>query len=157
MGQSPNRVSKKNKEESRLSNEEWRRYFTGHWDFAGCKQGEHTAMFPDELPLRLIKMFSFVGEIILDPFLGSGTTSKVARRLRRNSIGYEINKSFLPIIEDKINKNSPSLFDREDVIEIIRQSSSKNDDNNHLLKIGENNKTINNRINHPEYWKELRA
>ena len=114
-------------------------------------------MFPDELPLRLIKMFSFVGEIILDPFLGSGTTSKVARRLRRNSIGYEINKSFLPIIEDKINKNSPSLFDREDVIEIIRQSSSKNDDNNHLLKIGENNKTINNRINHPEYWKELRA
>jgi len=48
-------------------------------------------MFPDELPRRLIRMFSFVGDTILDPFLGSGTTVKVALELGRNAIGYEIN------------------------------------------------------------------
>src|SRR4030042_2332840 len=91
LGKSPNNVSVEIKEQSRLSNEEWRKYFTGHWNFAGEKQNGHVAMFPDELPHRLIKMFSFVGEIILDPFLGSGTTIKTAKELERNSIGYEIN------------------------------------------------------------------
>ena len=156
LGQSPNRVSKEIKEESKLSNEEWRKYFTGHWNFAGCKQDKHIAMFPDELPKRLIRMFSFVGEIVLDPFLGSGTTSRVARKLKRNSIGYEINKDFLPIIEDKIGKNKPSLFDQKDIIEIICQNEKK-ENNNHLVKIGkDNNRTINNRIRHPEYWKTLK-
>lgn len=155
LGQLPNQVSKEIKEKSKLSNEEWRKYFTGHWNFAGCKQDKHIAMFPDELPSRLIKMFSFIDEIVLDPFLGSGTTSKVARKLKRNSIGYEINKSFLPIIEDKIEKNKQSLFDKRDVIEVICQNNKK-EINNHLVKIGENNKIINNRIRHPEYWKTLK-
>jgi len=52
-------------------------------------------MFPEELPKRLIKMFSFAGDTILDPFLGSGTTSLAAENLERNSVGYEINKKFL--------------------------------------------------------------
>jgi len=111
-------------------------------------------MFLEELPRRLIKMFSFVDETVLDPFLGSGTTSRIARKLKRNSIGYEINKGFLPIIEDKIGKNKPSLFDQRDVIEVIYQNNKK--DNNHLVKIGRNNKTINNRIRHPEYWRTLK-
>jgi len=111
-------------------------------------------MFPEELPRRLIKMFSFVDETVLDPFLGSGTTSRIARKLKRNSIGYEINKGFLPIIEDKIGKNKPSLFDQRDVIEVIYQNNKKS--NNHLVKIGRNNKTINNRIRHPEYWRTLK-
>lgn len=156
LGQSPNQVSKEIKEESKLSNEEWRKYFTGHWNFAGCKQDKHIAMFPDELPQRLIKMFSFVEEIILDPFLGSGTTSKIARKLKRNSTGYEINKDFLPIIEDKIGKNKPSLFDQNDVVEIIYQKKEK-ENNNQSVKIDKNNKIINNRIRNPEYWKELKT
>ena len=155
LGQSPNQVSKETKEESKLSNEEWRKYFTGHWNFAGCKQDKHLAMFPDELPRRLIKMFSFVNETVLDPFLGSGTTSRVSRRLKRNSVGYEINKEFLSIIEDKIGKNKPSLFDQRDIVEVIYQNNKK-ESNNHSVKIGENNKTINNRIRHPEYWKTLK-
>ena len=60
------------------------------------------AAFPDELPYRLIKMFSFLGETVLDPFLGSGTTSKIAKELGRNSIGYEINERLVPIIKAKI-------------------------------------------------------
>jgi len=59
-------------------------------------------MFPEELPKRLIKMFSFVGDTVLDPFLGSGTTCLAARNLGRNSIGYEINKDFLPVIKNKV-------------------------------------------------------
>jgi site-specific DNA-methyltransferase (adenine-specific) len=59
-------------------------------------------MFPEELPRRLIKMFSFPSETILDPFLGSGTTSLAAKNLNRNSVGYEINTDFLPIIAEKV-------------------------------------------------------
>ena len=60
-------------------------------------------MFPEELPKRLIKMFSFAGETVLDPFLGSGTTSLAAMNLERNSIGYEINQNFAPVIQNKLN------------------------------------------------------
>ena len=156
LGQSRCCVTKEMKGKSRLSNEEWRKYFTGHWNFAGCKQDKHIAMFPDELPRRLIKMFSFVGENILDPFLGSGTTSKVARELKRNSIGYEINKDFLPIIENKIGKNKPSMFNQDDVIEIILQNKKENS-NIEGSRNRKNSKSINNRIHHPEYWKTLKA
>jgi len=93
------------KEKSILTNEEWNTCFSGHWNFAGAKQDKHLAMFPDELPRRLIKMFSFVGETVLDPFAGSGTTAKIARELERNSVSYEINPEFIPIIEDKIGIN----------------------------------------------------
>lgn len=101
LGEAP-KASKANKEESRLTIKEWNTYFTGHWNFAGVKQDKHLAMFPEELPKRLVKMFSFAGETILDPFLGSGTTSLAAKNLGRNSIGYEINKGFLPLIKEKI-------------------------------------------------------
>ncbi|AJC74251.1 DNA methylase N-4 [Pseudothermotoga hypogea DSM 11164 = NBRC 106472] len=90
------------KEMSKLSKEEWKEYFQGHWRFNGEKQVGHEAMFPEELPRRLIKMFSFVGDIVLDPFLGSGTTVKVALSLNRNVIGYEINKEFLNVMREKI-------------------------------------------------------
>lgn len=96
------KVSKEIKEKSIMTNEEWKEYFNGHWYFTGAKQDKHIAMFPEELPRRLIKMFSFYGETVLDPFTGSGTTSLAAANLGRNSIGYEINSSFAKIIEDKI-------------------------------------------------------
>ena len=72
----------------------------------GVKQMGHIAMFPEELPKRLIKMFSFVGETVFDPFAGSGTTLLAAKNLNRNSIGYEINKDFAPIIGEKIRYKS---------------------------------------------------
>jgi len=96
------KVSKEIKEQLKLTDEEWNQYFTGHWNFFGEKQDKHLAMFPEELPRRLIKMFSFIGDIILDPFLGSGMTSLAAKNLGRNSIGYEINEDFLPIIKEKL-------------------------------------------------------
>jgi DNA modification methylase len=62
---------------------------------------EGIAAFPEEIPWRLIKLFTFVGETVLDPFLGSGTTMKVAKQLGRNSIGYEIDLELKPVIMKK--------------------------------------------------------
>lgn len=108
-------VGKNEKELSKLSVAEWNEYFAGHWNFPGEKQDKHLAMFPEELPRRLIRMFSFVGETVLDPFLGSGTTSMAAKRLQRCSIGYEINASFLPVIRRKLGVEQASLLDRSHV------------------------------------------
>jgi len=101
LGDAP-KPSKEQKELSVMTAEEWNTYFAGHWNFSGARQTGHIAMFPEELPRRLIKMFSFAGETILDPFAGSGTTSLAARNLERNSIGYEINPDFIPVIKEKL-------------------------------------------------------
>jgi DNA modification methylase len=99
----PPKVSREIREKSKLTLEEWNEYFYGHWNFSGERQDKHLAMFPEELPKRLIKMFSFVGDTVLDPFLGSGTTCLAASNMGRNSVGYEINKDFLPIIKEKLS------------------------------------------------------
>lgn len=98
------------KQKSAMTKEEWKEYFSSHWNFGGAKQTEHIAMFPEELPKRLIKMFSFVGETVFDPFAGSGTTSLAAKNLDRNSIGYEINKEFKTIIEEKLSVNQMNII-----------------------------------------------
>ena len=106
------------KANSAMTNEEWNTYFNGHWYFNGAKQDKHLAMFPEELPRRLIKMFSFPDETVLDPFMGSGTTALAAKKLSRNSIGYEINTEFLPLIKGKIGNDE--LFLKSE-IEIGKQ------------------------------------
>jgi site-specific DNA-methyltransferase (adenine-specific) len=132
-GKSP-KVSKEIKEKSKLSKEEWNEYFTGHWNFPGEKQDKHLAMFPEELPKRLIKMFSFVGDKVLDPFLGSGTTSLVAKNLHRNSIGYEINEYFLPIIKEKLGLRQSTIF-QEETFEIIKQENINTDFKEEIKKL----------------------
>lgn len=117
-------VSKKIKEKSKMTNEEWNKYFTGHWNFPGEKQDKHLAMFPEELPKRLIKMFTFVGDTVLDPFLGSGTTSLAARNLSRNSIGYEVNEDFVPVIKEKLNVQQSTFINNATYI-IKKQSESE--------------------------------
>lgn len=106
-------VTREVKEKSKLTNKEWNEYFSGHWYFNGARQDKHIAMFPEELPRRLIKMFSFVGDTVLDPFLGSGTTTLAAKNLKRNSIGYEINGDFLTNIKEKIGSSAKLLEDSQ--------------------------------------------
>lgn len=130
----PLSVSKEMKEKSKMSKEEWNQYFTGHWNFNGVKQNEHLAMFPEELPKRLIKMFSFAGDIIMDPFLGSGTTTLAAENLDRNSIGYEINKKFLPVIKSKIEAGNRKLFNKIS-FEFVEQKNRNIDYRNEILKL----------------------
>jgi len=94
--------TKEQKEASVIDKEEWNKLFASHWTFSGARQDKHIAVFPEELPRRLIKMFSFVGETILDPFMGSGTTALAAYHLDRNSIGYEINQDFKELYKSKV-------------------------------------------------------
>jgi site-specific DNA-methyltransferase (adenine-specific) len=122
----PPKVSREIREKSKLTLEEWNEYFYGHWNFSGERQDKHLAMFPEELPKRLIKMFSFVGDTVLDPFLGSGTTCLAAKNLNRNSIGYEINKDFLPAIKSKLNTTD---------VEIIKQEKLKIDFKEEIKKL----------------------
>lgn len=127
-------VDKNNKELSKLTKEEWNSYFQGHWNFAGAKQENHLAMFPEELPKRLIKMFSFVGDTVLDPFLGSGTTSLAARNLNRNSVGYEINPDFIPIIKEKIGANQKDLLN-EATFDFLKQDKPINNFEEEIQKL----------------------
>jgi len=87
------------------------------------KRAGHPAPFPVELPKRCIKLFSYVGDTVLDPFLGSGTTSLAAKKLGRNSVGCEINADFLPLIKEKLGIRQKMIFERSD-FEIIRQNIS---------------------------------
>lgn len=101
-------VPKELVEVDEITLEEWRELFSGHWNFTGKNQTEHPAPFPEELPRRIMRMFSFTGDRVLDPFLGSGTTTKVADEMDRSSVGYEIgfeSPSGTPwqdVIKDKI-------------------------------------------------------
>jgi len=100
----PVKMERDIKEASRLSATEWREYTKGVWHIPAEHQKKgHPAVFPIEIPLRLIKMYSFVNDTILDPFLGSGTTLMACLKTQRNGIGYEINKSFASIINKNIH------------------------------------------------------
>ena len=115
QGNAP-KPTQEQKENAVMTNEEWNTYFNGHWYFNGAKQDKHLAMFPEELPARLIKMFSFPNETVLDPFMGSGTTALVAKKLNRNSVGYEINAEFIPIIKEKIGGNDAFMHIETQII-----------------------------------------
>lgn len=100
---------------SEMTKEEWNTYFASHWTFVGAKQDGHIAVFPEELPYRLIKMFSFAEETVFDPFMGSGTTALAAQNLQRNSIGYEINPDYVGYYKQKVENtrlfnNSTCLY-----------------------------------------------
>jgi len=104
---------------SACTKEERDRWFTQIWEIPGAKQTieeRRVAAFSEEIPYRLIRVFSIIGDTVLDPFLGTGTTIRVAINLKRNSIGYEINESLLPIIRGKSRNYSKTskfgLFSR---------------------------------------------
>jgi DNA modification methylase len=125
QGDAP-KPSKSDKDLSAMTTEEWNTFFNGHWNFAGAKQnGGHIAMFPEELPRRLIKMFAFVGDTVLDPFMGSGTTAVAAKNLDRNSIGYEINPDFIPMIRQKLKVDEPTFFGENQYEFAVQQGAKK--------------------------------
>ena len=99
-------LTKLQKEASRLTRGEYAEYTKQIWTMRRVRikgnEDGHIAPFPDELPHRCIKLYSFVGETVLDPFGGSGTTTKMAILNKRNSILYEIKKDYLKHIEEKI-------------------------------------------------------
>jgi len=91
---------------SDLTKEEFIEYSLSLWKFAPeIKQKEynHSAMFPEKLPYRCIKMFSYINDLVLDPFCGVGTTCAVAKRLHRNFIGFDISKKYCELADKRID------------------------------------------------------
>ena len=94
-----------------MSRDEWKSWFSGHWDLGGARKKNHEAPFPEEIPRRLIRMFSFPGDTVLDPFLGTGTTAQVALELGRNSIGYEISGEFVRLAVERLRLSGAARGD----------------------------------------------
>ena len=97
--------------ESAFTKKQRDEWFSQIWDLKGTRQTvseleRRTAAYPEEIATRLIRMFSIKDETVLDPFLGSGTTVKVAIENERNSIGYENDKNLLPLITKKIGSHA---------------------------------------------------
>ncbi|NMB77472.1 MAG: site-specific DNA-methyltransferase [Methanomicrobiales archaeon] len=95
---------------SDISRDEFMNWTNGLWTFGGEKKSRigHPAPFPVELPLRCMKLFSFVGDTVLDPFMGSGSTLVAASQCNRNGLGIEIDKEYCAIARDRIMKEGPT-------------------------------------------------
>jgi DNA modification methylase len=96
---------------SLISTENHQKWFQQIWTgLTGASTKQHPAPFPLELAERLIRMFSFVGDTVLDPFMGTGTTSLAASRWGRNSIGFEVDPYYFKLAEDRISSETADLF-----------------------------------------------
>lgn len=105
-------VPKDIKEKSRLTTKEWQNWaINSIWEMqpAKAKVEGHPAPFPKELPMRLIKLYSFWGDTVLDPFAGTGTTLLAAQELGRKSIGFELNPEYIKLIDKKLNGYASQL------------------------------------------------
>ncbi|MCU0798342.1 MAG: site-specific DNA-methyltransferase [Candidatus Thermoplasmatota archaeon] len=124
-------VTKDMKEASVISRDDWKELFRSHWRFGGARQIGHEAMFPLELPARLIRMFSLKDETVLDPFLGSGTTLQAAFELGRSGVGFEINQESIPMVKDRFGP----LFSSELVFTETGSSSKAADIDDYVPSI----------------------
>jgi len=100
-------ISQEIRESSRVSKEEWREYTRTVWQIGNTSHDVHPAVFPIEIPTRLIKLFSFRHDIVLDPFAGVGTTAKAALSLGRNAVCVEQNPRYVRVIQ-KLRKTLPN-------------------------------------------------
>lgn len=95
---------------SRIKKEEFNQWFQQIWKIPGASTKNHPAPFPLELAMRLVRMFSFAGDTVLDPFCGSGTTMIAALRTGRNSIGVEIDSEYCRMAARYLKSEASDLF-----------------------------------------------
>lgn len=96
-------------ENADITGDEFKKWVYAKWSIAPERQKIHPAAFPKELPYRLAKLFTFKNDLILDPFMGSGTTGVVCKLLNRNFIGIELDKNYFEIAKKRI-ENTGGLF-----------------------------------------------
>ncbi len=101
---------------SKLSKEEFNQWFQQIWNIPGASTKHHPAPFPMELALRLVRMFSFTGDTVLDPFCGTGTTMIAALRADRNSIGVEIDPEYCRMAARYLKAENSGLFTKTDLL-----------------------------------------
>jgi DNA modification methylase len=94
-----------------ISSENYQAWFQQIWTgLAGASTRYHPAPFPEELATRLIRMFSFVGDTVLDPFMGTGTTNLAAAKWGRNSIGVEVESHYFDYARTRLEEETSGLF-----------------------------------------------
>jgi len=98
------------RELSRIDKQEFHEWFRQIWTITGASTRKHPAPFPLELANRLVRMFSFCGDTVLDPFVGTGTTMIAALRNNRNSIGIDIDPDYCRMAANKLKAESLNLF-----------------------------------------------
>jgi DNA modification methylase len=98
------------RDKSRIEKKEYNEWFQQSWNITGASTRKHPAPFPVELAYRLVRMFSFFGDTVLDPFCGTGTTMIAAMKCDRNSIGVEIDSEYCRMAAERIKKENQSLF-----------------------------------------------
>jgi len=96
---------------SRISNEDFNEWFRQFWTLQGASTQNHPAPFPLELANRLVRMFSFWGDTVLDPFCGTGTTMIAAMKCGRNSIGIDVDAAYCRMSAERLKREAHSLFD----------------------------------------------
>lgn len=106
-GNSQNNLPTHIKEKSKLTEKEWIEFTKQIWNIpvpnkSDTAFGKHSAIMPEEIARRCIRLFTYVGDVVLDPFTGSATTLKVAKELERKFVGYEISKSYKDVINNKL-------------------------------------------------------
>jgi len=104
------------RELSRLSKEEFATWFQQFWTISGASTREHPAPFPLELAYRLVRMFSFQGDTVLDPFCGTGTTMMAALKADRNSVGVEIDREYCRMAAIRLKNETAQLFSQAKLI-----------------------------------------
>ena len=107
-GQPENNLPEEIKEKSKLTQEEWINFTKQIWNIpipgkSDIAFGKHSALMPEEIVRRCVRLFTFVDDVVLDPFTGSGTTLKVAKEQGRHYIGYEISETYKSVINEKLS------------------------------------------------------
>jgi DNA modification methylase len=106
-----------------ISTENYQKWFQQIWNgLTGASTKSHPAPYPLELAERLIRMFSFVGDTVLDPFTGTGTTNLAASRWGRNSIGMEVDSAYFDLTRNRLTDKTSNLFNAA-TVHVVRQSS----------------------------------
>jgi DNA modification methylase len=106
-----------------ITGDEFKKWVYGKWSIAPerkMKEYGHAAMFPEELARRVIKLFSFQNDIVLDPFNGAGTTTKIAHKLNRQFVGIDIDKAYCETAENRL-LDADSLFHSKGKSHVVNQ------------------------------------
>ena len=103
------------RELSRIAKDDFQKWFQQFWTLSGASTKEHPAPFPVELAYRLVRMFSFTGDLVLDPFAGTATTMVAAMKCGRNSIGLEIEPKYARIAARRLQHEAQDLFSTRNI------------------------------------------
>jgi len=106
------RPTNEQRETSKIDKEDFNSWFRQIWTLPGASTKFHPAPFPEELSNRLVRMFSFTHDTVLDPFCGSGTTMLSAMKYDRNSVGVEIDPGYIEFAKQRLERLPSDLFKR---------------------------------------------